>query len=148
LCIAVMRLSRHRALRGIAWFYTWFMRGTPILLQLVFLYDVLPHIGLKMDNFTTAVIGFALNEAGYSGEFIRGGIQSVHRTQVIAANAFGMRTLLALRRVILPQAMRSIMPQIANSSISMLKTTSIASVIFVNELTFRAEQIVAQNFKF
>jgi polar amino acid transport system permease protein len=148
LCIAMMRLSNIKILAAIAWFYTWFMRGTPLLLQLVFIYDALPLVGIKLDNFTTAVVGFALNEAGFSGEFIRGGILSVNRTQIIAANALGLGPFLSLRRIILPQAMRAILPQIANSAISMIKGTSVASVIFVNELMFRSEQIVAENFKF
>ena len=148
LCIAMMRLSHIKILAAIAWFYTWFMRGTPLLLQLVFIYDALPLVGIKLDNFTTAVVGFALNEAGFSGEFIRGGILSVNRTQIIAASALGLGPFLSLRRIILPQAMRAILPQIANSAISMIKGTSVASVIFVNELMFRSEQIVAENFKF
>lgn len=146
--LALMRLSRHAALRGPAWCYIWFIRGTPLLLQLVFIYDVLPAVGIKLDTFTTAVIGFALNEAAFSAEIIRGGILSVNRSQGIAAAALGMSTGLTLRRIILPQAMRAILPGMANQAISMVKGTSIASVIFVNELTFRAEQIVGQNFKF
>lgn len=148
LTLAVMRLSRVRTLRAIAGFYIWFMRGTPLLLQLVFLYDALPRFGIRLDTFTTAVAGFALNEAAFSGEFIRGGIVSVNRTQTMAAAAFGMSSFLTLRRIVMPQAMRAILPQIANSTIGMIKGTSIASVIFVNELTFRSEQIVAQNFAF
>ena len=146
--IALMRLSRHAAVRGPAWCYIWFVRGTPLLLQLVFIYDVLPVIGIKLDTFTTAVIGFSLNEAAFSAEIIRGGVLSVNRSQGIAAAALGMSTALTLRRIILPQAMRAILPGMANQAISMIKSTSIASVIFVNELTFRAEQIVGQNFKF
>ena len=129
LCIAMMRLSNIKILAVIAWFYTWFMRGTPLLLQLVFIYDALPLVGIKLDNFTTAVVGFALNEAGFSGEFIRGGILSVNRTQIIAASALGFGPFLSLRRIILPQAIRAILPQIANSAISMIKGTSIASVM-------------------
>ena len=124
------------------------MRGTPQLLQLVFLYDALPGIGIRLDTFTTAVLGFALNEAAFSAEIIRGGILSVNRNQSVAAAAFGMGPLLTMRRIILPQAMRAIMPAIANDAIGMIKLTSIASVIFVNELTFRSQQIVGQNFKF
>jgi len=137
LCIAMMRLSNIKILAAIAWFYTWFMRGTPLLLQLVFIYDALPLVGIKLDNFTTAVVGFALNEAAFSGEFIRGGILSVNRTQITAASALGMGPFLSLRRIVLPQAMRAILPQIANSAINMIKGTSVASVIFVNELMFR-----------
>jgi polar amino acid transport system permease protein len=146
--LALMRLSRVAPVRWIAWFYIWFVRGTPQLLQLVFLYDALPIIGIKLDTFTTAVVGFALNEAAFSAEIIRGGILSVNRNQSIAASAFGMPPLLTLRRIILPQAMRAILPGMANDTISMIKGTSIASVIFVNELTFRSQQIVGQNFKF
>src|SRR5229473_3031625 len=146
--LALMRLSRHAAVRGPAWCYIWFVRGTPLLLQLVFIYDVLPAIGIKLDTFTTAVIGFSLNEAAFGAEIIRGGVLSVSRNQSIAAAALGMPPLLTLRRIILPQAMRAILPGIANQAISMIKGTSIASVIFVNELTFRAEQIVGQNFRF
>jgi polar amino acid transport system permease protein len=146
--LALMRLSRLAPVRALAWFYIWFVRGTPQLLQLVFLYDALPPLGLKLDTFTTAVLGFALNEAAFSAEIIRGGILSVNRSQSIAATTFGMGPFLTLRRIILPQAMRAILPGMANDVISMIKGTSIASVIFVNELTFRSQQIVGQNFKF
>ena len=146
--LALMRLSSHAPIRAAAWIYIWFVRGTPQLLQLVFLYDALPGIGIKLDTFTTAVIGFALNEAAFSAEIIRGGILSVNRNQTVAAASLGMGPLLALRRIILPQAMRAILPGMANDTIGMIKGTSIASVIFVNELTFRSQQIVGQNFKF
>ncbi len=148
LVLALMRLSRLAPVRGIAWFYIWFVRGTPILLQLVFLYDALPPMGVRLNSFTTAVLGFALNEAAFSAEIIRGGIISVNRNQSVAATALGMGPFLALRRIILPQAMRAILPGMTNEVIGMLKGTSIASVIFVNELTFRSQQIVGQNFKF
>jgi polar amino acid transport system permease protein len=146
--LALMRMSRFAPVRMSAWAYIWFVRGTPQLLQLVFLYDALPPLGIKFDTFTTAVIGFALNEAAFSAEIIRGGILSVNRNQSLAATAFGMGPFLTLRRIILPQAMRAILPGMANDIISMIKGTSIASVIFVNELTFRSQQVVGQNFKF
>jgi polar amino acid transport system permease protein len=148
LVLALSRLSRHAVVRGTAWFYIWFIRGTPLLLQLVFIFDVLPSVGLTFSTFTTAVLGFSLNEAAFSAEIIRGGILSVNRNQSVAAAALGMPPLLTLRRIILPQAMRSILPGVSNQTISMIKGTSIASVIFVNELTFSAEQIVGQNFQF
>lgn len=148
LVLALMRLSRILPVRGFAWLYIWFVRGTPQLLQLVFLYDALPTAGIKLDSFTTAVIGFAFNEAAFSGEIIRGGILSVHRNQAIAASAMGMGPFLTMRRIILPQAMRAILPGISNETIAMIKLTSLASVIFVNELTFRSQQIVGYNFKF
>lgn len=146
--LALMRLSRFAPLRSFAWFYIWFVRGTPLLLHLVFIYDVLPAIGLKLDTLSTAVIGFALNEAAFSAELIRCGVVSGSRAQGLAAAALGMSPFLTLRRIIMPQAMRAILPGIGNQAISMIKGTSIASVIFVNELTFRAEQVVGQNFQF
>ena len=146
--LALVRLSSVAPLRVAAWTYIWIVRGTPQLLQLVFIYDALPLIGLKFDSFTTAVIGFALNEAAFSAEIIRGGIVSVSRNQSVAAASLGMGRFVTLRRIILPQAMRAIMPGVTNDTIGMLKLSSIASVIFVNELTFRAQQIVGQNFKF
>src|SRR5262245_55652259 len=148
LLIALMRLSPYRLLSGLAWTYVWLIRGTPVLLQLVFLFDALPYIGIVMPPVTTAILGFALNEAAFSGEVIRGGILSVSRNQTLAAASLGMGALLTLRRIVLPQAMRAILPAIGNDAISVLKGTSLASVIAVNELTLRSQQIVAQNFKF
>src|SRR6266702_8888587 len=148
LLVALMRLSSYRALSVTAWLYIWLLRGTPVLLQLVFLYDALPAVGIVMPPVTTAILGFALNEAAFSGEVIRGGILSVSRNQTLAAASLGMGALLTLRRIVLPQAMRAILPAIGNDAISVLKGTSLASVIAVNELTLRSQQIVAQNFKF
>ena len=148
LLLALARLSPLAPLRWLAGGYIWFMRGTPVLLQLVLIYDALPPLGIRLDSFTTAVLGFALNQAAYSAEIIRGGILSVNRNQSLAAAALGMAPRLTLRRIVLPQAMRAILPGLSNEFISLIKGTSIASVIFVNELTFRAQQIVGQNFKF
>src|SRR5690349_6840920 len=148
LLVALMRLSPYRLLSGLAWIYVWLIRGTPVLLQLVFLFDALPYIGIVMPPVTTAILGFALNEAAFAGEIIRGGILSVSRNQTLAAASLGMGSLLTLRRIVLPQAMRAILPAVGNDAISVLKGTSLASVIAVNELTLRSQQIVAQNFKF
>ena len=146
--LALLRLSRIGFVRAMAGLYIFVVRGTPQLLQLVFIFDALPFVGLRLDSFSTALIGFALNEAAFSAEIIRGGIISVSGTQSIAAASLGMPPALTLRRIILPQAMRAILPGLINDTIGMLKLTSIASVIFVNELTFRAQQIVGQNFQF
>ena len=148
LVLALMRLSRFKPLQWTAWLYIWVVRGTPQLLQLVFIFDALPLVGLKFNSFTTAVIGFALNEAAFSAEIIRGGIMAVNPQQSVAAASLGMGPVLTLRRIVLPQAMRAIIPALANDTIGMIKLTSVASVVFVNELTFRAQQIVGQNFKF
>lgn len=100
LLLALVRLSPFKPLSSAAWFYIWFIRGTPQLLQLVFLYDALPLVGIKMDTFSTAVIGFALNEAAFSAEIIRGGIVSVDRNQTVAAASLGMGPILTLRRIV------------------------------------------------
>jgi polar amino acid transport system permease protein len=146
--LALMRLSPLSVFRGTAWFYIWIIRGTPLLLQLVFIYDALPAVGIVLHPVVTAMLGFTLNEAAFSAEIIRGGILSVNRTQPQAAASLGMGTMLTMRRIILPQAMRAILPGIGNSTITMIKSTSLASILSVNELTLRSEQIVATNFKF
>ncbi len=146
--VALLRMSRLTAVRAGAWFYIWLMRGTPQLLQLVFIFDALPAIGLKFDSFTTAVIAFSLSEAAFAAEIIRGGILSVNPQQGIAASSLGMGPATTLRRIVLPQALRSILPALAGNAIGMLKMTSVASVIFVSELTFRSQQIVGQTFEF
>src|SRR5258705_311009 len=148
LLIALMRLSPYRLPAGLAGTSVWLIRDTPVLLQLVFLFDALPFIGIVMPPVTTAIIGFSLNEAAFAGEIIRGGILSVSRNQTLAAASLGMSSLLTLRLIVLPQAMRAILPAVGNDAISVLKGTSLASVIAVNELTLRSQQIVAQNFKF
>ncbi len=146
--IALMRMSSFGPLSGIAWFYIWLMRGTPLLLQLVFFYDALPRFGIYLESVPTAMLAFALNEAAFSAEIIRGGIQSVEKDQTVAAQSLGMGYFQTLRLIVLPQAMRSILPNLGNEAISLVKGTSLASIIAVNELTFRSQQIVAQNFRF
>jgi len=146
--LALMRLSSLSLVRRTAWFYIWLMRGTPLLLQLVFIFDGLPLIGLKFNSFTTAVVGFAINEAAFAAEIIRGGIVSVNPQQAVAASSLGMGSFVTLRRIVLPQSMRAILPALASDTIGMLKMTSIASVVFVSELTFRAQQLAGENFKF
>ena len=146
--LAVMRESKYRLVRAPASVYVWIMRGTPLLLQLIYIYDVLPVVGITLTTFQAAVVGFALNEAAFSGEVIRGGIRSVSRTQVVAAHSLGMSGALTLRRVVLPQALRAIVPALGNNAISLLKSTSLASVIALNEVLLRAQSITAQNFEF
>jgi polar amino acid transport system permease protein len=148
LVLALMRESRHAWLRWPATFYVWFMRGTPLLLQLVFFYTMFPAIGLPLSSVWTAVIGFALNEAAFTGEIIRGGIRSVGPSQLIAAQSLGMGPALTLRRIIMPQALRAIVPALGNNTISLLKATSLASVIAVEELLSIAQIFVSQTFQF
>ncbi|HEU4978305.1 MAG TPA: amino acid ABC transporter permease/ATP-binding protein [Solirubrobacteraceae bacterium] len=146
--VAVMRLSRNRLVRMLPGPYIWVMRGTPILLQLLFWYNVLPLIGIQTSAIATAIIGLALNEVAFMAEIFRGGLQAVKQTQRDAAAALGMRPFHILRRVVLPQALRSIAPALSNEAIILVKNTSLASVITVGELTLRSEQVVSTNFQY
>src|SRR5205085_1148469 len=148
-------------------FYIWFFRGTPVLVQLFFWYNGLPlvfrtltiaipftHVTLYstpmtsfMTAFMAAFLGLALNEGAYMAEIVRAGIISVDEGQVEAAAALGMTSTLTLRRIVLPQAMRVIIPPTGNEFISMLKTTSLASTITYGELLRRASDIYSTNFE-
>jgi polar amino acid transport system permease protein len=112
----------------------------------VFLYDILPLWNIRFGSFVTAVIGFSLNEGAFMSELIRGGIHSVPQNQVLAAESLGMSRYRVLRQVILPQAMRAMVPPFGNEAIGLLKNTSLASVIAVNELLLRTQSIVSVNF--
>jgi polar amino acid transport system permease protein len=160
--LAVMRMSRNPILATSAWAYTWFFRGTPVLVQVLFWFSfaLLFHnlsIGVPfgprfhtwdsnalITPFVAAVLGLGLNEAAYMSEIARAGLLSVGSGQTEAAAALGMPRALALRRIILPQAMRVIIPPTGNETISMLKTTSIVIVIGLNDLTGAAQSLYSQ----
>jgi polar amino acid transport system permease protein len=163
--LAVMRISPNPVVSSLSWFYIWFFRGTPVLVQIFFWYNlnlVLPHIALGIAGtpfywrgpgtnslitpFLAAVLGLGLNEAAYMAEIVRAGIISVEHGQTEAAQALGMTRLLVMRRIVLPQAMRVIIPPTGNETISMLKTSSLAFVAAVPELFTRGEQISSANF--
>jgi polar amino acid transport system permease protein len=148
LVLALLRKSHILPVRWLVSLYIWIMRGTPILLQLIFLYDVLPQWGLRLSSFATAVVGLGLNEAAFSAEIIRGGLLAVGQSQLDAAASLGFSGRLTLFRVQLPQALRVIVPTLANEAIAMVKNTSLASVIAVSELTLRSEQFVSVSFQY
>ncbi|MFF7456011.1 amino acid ABC transporter permease [Kitasatospora sp. NPDC008115] len=163
--LAIMRLSPNPLLSGTAWFYIWVFRGTPVLVQLVFwnflgaLWPKLsigipfgPELWSESTNvliptFTAALLGLGLNEAAYMAEIVRGGIQSVDEGQTEAAHALGMSRAAALRRIVLPQAMRVIIPPTGNETISMLKTTSLVQVISLSELFTAGHDIYSRTFQ-
>ena len=148
LSVALMRMSRNRAVRWLPVPFIWVMRGTPILLQLLFWYNVLPLIGIHTSALATAIIGLALNEIAFMAEIIRGGLLAVKRTQRDAAAALGLKRWQVLHRVVIPQALRTIGPAMSNEAIIIVKNTSLASVITVGELTLRSEQVVSTNFEY
>ncbi|MER5350846.1 amino acid ABC transporter permease [Kitasatospora sp. NPDC002551] len=163
--LAIMRLSPNPLLSGTAWFYIWIFRGTPVLVQLVFwnflgaLWPKLsigipfgPELWSESTNtliptFTAALLGLGLNEAAYMAEIVRGGIQSVDEGQSEAAHALGMSRAATLRRIVLPQAMRVIIPPTGNETISMLKTTSLVQVISLSELFTAGHDIYSRTFQ-
>ncbi|AZZ56091.1 amino acid ABC transporter permease [Rathayibacter iranicus] len=148
LAVALMRLSRVRILAWIARAYISVIRGTPLLVQLFVIFYGLPSLGIKIDPWPSAIIAFALNVGGYAAEVIRAAILSVPKGQWEAAHTIGMGRSLALRRIILPQAARVSVPPLSNTFISLVKDTSLASLILVTELFRQAQQIATASSEF
>lgn len=145
-CIAALRISKIRALTLLAYFYTWLFRGTPLLVQLVVIYTGLPQLGIRLSVVQSTLLGLTLNEAAYLSEIIRAGIAAVPRGQVNAARAIGMRELQVMRYIVAPQAFRIIIPPLGNSVNGVLKTTAIASVIAMEELLRRTQELIQEKF--
>lgn len=143
LLVALMRLSRTAVISGAARFYVSVIRGTPLLVQLFVIFYGLPSLGVKLDPWPSAIIAFSLNVGGYAAEVIRAAILSVPKGQWEAGHTIGMSKGLALRRIILPQAARVSVPPLSNTFISLVKDTSLASLILVTELFRNAQQIAA-----
>jgi polar amino acid transport system permease protein len=163
--VAVTRLSPNRVLTILASFYVWFFRGTPVLVQLFFWFNGVPTVFATltvavpftditlysvpmvefMTPFMAAFLGLSLNEGAYMAEIVRAGVLSVDEGQVDAAHALGMTSTLTLRRIVLPQALRVIVPPTGNEFIAMLKTTSLAAAITYGELLRRASDIYTVN---
>jgi polar amino acid transport system permease protein len=163
--LAVMRLSPNPLVSGGSWIYVWFFRGTPVLVQLLFwnfIAALYPRISLGIPfgpelvhgdantivtPFVAAILGLGLNEGAYMAEIVRAGILSVDEGQTDAAKALGMTRLQTMRRIVLPQAMRVIVPPTGNETISMLKTSSLVSVIAYTELLYSVQLIYAVNYR-
>ncbi|GAB2895015.1 amino acid ABC transporter permease/ATP-binding protein [Paraburkholderia jirisanensis] len=148
LVLASMQLSKVGPLAVFARGYTVIFRGTPLILQLVFAYDALPHIGLKLSAIGAAGLALALNEGPFIAEILRAGVLGVDRGQLLAGQALGMTPAVMMRRVIAPQAIRTMVPALGNESVSALKNSSLASVIAVDELTLRSTQLASSTFDF
>jgi polar amino acid transport system permease protein len=163
--LAAGRLSRNWLLRLVCGGYVWFFRGTPLLVQLIFWYNLsylLPRLSIgvpfgpalvsgntnsMITPLLAAILGLGLNEAAYMAEIVRGGLMGVDPGQSEAASALGMSGPLILRRIVLPQAMRSIIPPTGSQVIGMLKATSLVSVIAMADLLYTVQSIYNQNFK-
>jgi polar amino acid transport system permease protein len=140
LVLALIRLSRFRTLRGIAGAYIDFFRGLPLLLLFIFIYYGLGIAGIKLNAITSGVLGLTLCYGAYSAEIFRAGIQAIHKGQLEAARSLGMTSGQAMRYVVLPQAIRLVVPPLTNEFIAMIKDTSLMSVIAVPELLFTARE--------
>jgi polar amino acid transport system permease protein len=165
IALAVCRLSPNPLVSRASWLYIWFFRGTPVLVQLLFWYDlsyVYPRLTVgipfgpafvhinsntAVTAFAAAIIGLGLNEGAYMAEIVRAGIISVDEGQTEAAQSLGMSRLQTMRRIVLPQAMRVIVPPTGNETISMLKTSSLASVITVGEVLFKVQTIYSRTYQ-
>ncbi|WP_315778974.1 amino acid ABC transporter permease/ATP-binding protein [Bradyrhizobium sp. SZCCHNPS1003] len=148
LILAGMQLSRFWLLAAIARGYTVIFRGTPLILQMVFAYDALPHIGIKLPAVLAAGLALACNEAPFIAEMLRSGVLGVDRGQLLAGQALGMTPSVLMRRIIAPQAIRTMIPAFGNEAVSALKNSSLASVIAVQELTLRSTQLASSTFDF
>jgi His/Glu/Gln/Arg/opine family amino acid ABC transporter permease subunit len=146
LLTALARLSKNRLLTLIATTYVTLFRGTPLLLQILFFYGALPQMGLKLEAFPTVTIAFSLNAGAYIAEIIRAAIQSVDKGQMEAARSLGMSYNLAMRRVILPQTFRRLLPPMVNEMAALTKDTSLASVVGLLELMKVSQHFVASTF--
>lgn len=164
--LAIMRLSPNPVLSGVSWVYIWFFRGTPLLVQITFWFAGIQYLYPKLSigvpfgpglvdgdasklvtPFIGALIGLGLNEAAYMAEIVRAGILSVDEGQVEAATSLGMRRMLTMRRIVLPQAMRVVVPPTGNELISMLKNTSLAYAATVTELYYSQQLIAARTYE-
>ena len=153
LLVAFMRDSRLRIVRAIAWTYVWIFRGIPTLIQLFIVWYALPQLFPVFSEswfvpFLAATIALAFNEAAYAAEILRGGLLAVDDGQRLAARALGMRPGRVFRAVIAPQLIRVTIPPMANDFITLLKITSLASVVSVRELMTNAQTAVSSSFRF
>jgi polar amino acid transport system permease protein len=145
--VAAMRESPLRPISLLAQCYIWVFRGTPVLVQLILIYTGLPQLGIRLDVVTSAIVGLTLNEAAYQAEILRGGIRSMPRGQFEAARALGMTDATMMRRIIAPQTLRLVLLPLGNNFNALIKATSLASVISMEELLRRTELMGQFTFK-
>ena len=149
LALALARISRFKWLSRLVEAYIWLMRGTPLMLQLLFIYFALPFVpvvGVRLPDFSAAVVAFALNYAAYFAEIFRAGIQSVDRGQYEGAKVLGLSYSQTMRRIVLPQMVRTILPPVSNETITLVKDTSLIYVLALNDLLRAARGIVQRDF--
>ena len=143
---ALGRISTFTPLRYLMEFYVWVMRGTPLMLQLLFVYFALPLVGIRLPDFAAALLAFTLNYAAYFAEIFRAGIQAIPKGQYEAAAALGLKHWQMMRYVIFPQVLRVVLPPISNETINLVKDTSLIYILAMNDLLRVARTIVQREF--
>lgn len=146
LLAAMAKLSKFRVVRFLTDVYIWLMRGTPLMLQLLFVYFALPLIGIRLPDIAAALLAFTLNYAAYFAEIFRSGIQSIERGQYEAAKTLGMSYMQTMRRIIIPQMVKRVLPPISNETINLVKDTSLIYILAMNDLLRVARTIVQREF--
>ena len=146
LLAALARLSKIGVISRLTELYIWIMRGSPLMLQLLFVYFALPLVGIKFDPLPSALLAFTLNYAAYFAEIFRAGIQSIERGQYEAAKTLGMTYIQTMRRIILPQMIHRVLPPVSNETINLVKDTSLIYILAMNDLLRVARTIVQRDF--
>ena len=149
LVLALLRISKWGFVSQLVNGYIWLMRGTPLMLQMLFIYFALPFVpvvGVRLPDFPAAVVAFALNYAAYFAEIFRAGIQSVDRGQYEGSKVLGMTYLQTLRRIVLPQMVQRVLPPMSNETITLVKDTSLIYVLALNDILRTARGIVQRDF--
>lgn len=146
LIVTFLRISKFKILSLAAEFYIWLLRGTPLLLQLIFVYYALPTYGITLSDMNAAIVAFALNYAAYFAEIFRAGIQSIDAGQFEAAKALGMNYWQTMRRIILPQMVRRVLPPVSNETITLVKDTSLIYAIGMSEILKAAKSAATRDF--
>ena len=144
--LSLGRVSNIKPLQKVIGFYVWVMRGSPLMLQIFFVYFVLPSVGIRLPDFESAAVAFVLNYAAYFCEIFRAGIQAIPKGQYEAAHTLGMNYVQTMRRIVLPQVMRIILPPISNETITLIKDTSLVYVLAMNDLMRTARNLVQRDF--
>lgn len=144
--VAIGKISQFTPLRVVLSFYTWIFRGTPLLLQLFFIYFGLPAVGIKLDPMTASVVAFTINYAAYLAEVFRAGIESIDKGQFEAAKVLGMTYSQTMIKIIIPQAARNVIPPVCNESTNLIKDTAMVAAIGVGDLLRGAKEVVMDNF--
>lgn len=146
--LALARLSASRWVRWPADFFVEIIRATPLILQLIYIYYVLPSAGIRLEPVTAAIIGLTINYSAYMSEVYRSGIQAVPKSQFEAARSLGLRPFTTFHKVVFPQAFRIVLPALGNYLIALFKDTALASVVTVQELMFSGQIIAARNYQY